>query len=707
MKTLILSLSLLLSSINAFAQRTPEEKLSMAFYALHNMYVDSVDVNPIVEEQLRHLMLSLDPHSEYLSAADAFANEQMLLRPTASGAQQDVWSAKTVVDAKMLDKHTAYIRITMFNQSTVDEFHATIDSLRRFGMKSLVLDIRQNGGGFFDTALEMADEFLPTGTLLVTTQGAHSPKMEVRAQKKGVFEKGKLVLLVDGGTMSAAEIFAGAIQDHHRGVLAGSRTFGKGLVQETYQYSDGSALRISVARYFTPSGRCIQKPYKNVPRNDYFSVMGGIMPEITSAENLGDEQVLKNAAELLSNSKAYDSALAQHPYTASWTAMGGNSETQRFRDSKVQKSLTINGKLIDNSYDGRYMHCYISDVTNADNVQDVDSALVKNGKFTLTLSSFTPGTLAHLRFASIGNSDHFATFDAPFVLEEGKLTVTYDTLGYYLHGTPLNNAYETHVVSANRTIMAKQRAINAERNSMQATRNLSNEENEKFNEQIRALYDEHYTKLSAFIKQYISHPFASSLLFSTTIDRYPEADRAFLLANCDQDMRQRVEERDRKRREKQEEFRKSADAMALGAHYREILARTPDGTEVKLSDYITPGHVTLLDFWASWCVPCQQEIPELKELYAKHHPDGFDIISISLDTKEAAWLKAVDKNDMPWLQISDLKGWNGPITQDYAIAAIPYLLLLDGNGNIILKNMHGHLLRQAIEEAMEKLSRVP
>lgn len=692
MKTFILSIALLLCGINAFAQRTPEEKLSMAFYALHNMYVDSVDVNPIVEEQLRHLMLALDPHSEYLSAAEAFANEQMLLRPTASGTQQDAWSTKTVVDAKMLDKHTAYMRITMFNQSTVDEFHATTDSLRKLGMKSLVLDIRQNGGGFFDTALEMADEFLPTGTLLVTTQGAHSPKMEVRAQKKGVFEKGKLVLLVDGGTMSAAEIFAGTIQDHHRGVLAGSRTFGKGLVQETYQYSDGSALRISVARYFTPSGRCIQKPYKNVSRDDYYSVMGGIIPEIATAETLSDEKMLKNAAELIGNSKAYDSALAQHPYTASWTAFEGTKP----------KTMVVNGKLMDKSYDGRYMHCYISDITNADNAQDLDSALVKNGKFTLTLDASTPGTLAHLRFAAIGNNDHFATYDAPFVIEEGKLTVTYDTLGYYLHGTPLNNAYETHVVSSNRTILAKQRVINAERNKLQDQRTLSNEENEKFNDQIRALYDDHYSKLSSFLKDNISYPFASSLLFSTTIDRYPEADRAFLLANCDQDMRQRVEERDRKRREKQEEFLKSADAMALGAHYREILGRTPDGKEVKLSDCITSGHVTLLDFWASWCVPCQQEIPELKELYAKHHEHGFDIVSISLDTKEAAWLKALDKNGMPWAQISDLKGWNGNITQDYAIAAIPYLLLLDGNGNIILKNMHGHLLREAVENAVAK-----
>ncbi len=706
MKTIILSITLLLFSLSTFAQRTPEEKLSMAFYALHNMYVDSVDVNPIVEEQLRHLMLALDPHSEYLSAADAFANEQMLLRPTASSVPNDAWSAKTVVGAKMLDKRTAYVRITMFNQGTVDEFHAAIDSLSKLGMKSLVLDIRQNGGGFFDTALEVADEFLPKGTLMVTTQGAHSPKMEVRAQKDGVFEKGKLVLLVDGGTMSASEIFAGAIQDHHRGVLVGSRTFGKGLVQETYEYSDGSALRLSVARYFTPSGRCIQKPYKNISRSDYFSVMGGIVPEI-SAESLTDEQIISKALELIGDSKAYNSALAQHPYTASWTAMGV-LEIEKSKNREIEKSrnsLTINGKLMDRSYDGRYMHCYVTDVADADHVQDLDSALVENGKFSMSLSVPVPGTLAHLRFANIAGNDHFATFDATFILEEGKLTVTYDSLGYYLKGTPFNNDYEARIVSDNRTLLAKQRAINAERNMLQDSRTLSNEENEKFNEQIKALYDEHFLLMSSFLKDNIAHPFASSLLFSTTIDRYPEADRDFLLANCDQDLRRRIEERDRLRREKQEYFRKSADAMGLGAHYREILARTPDGTEVKLSDYITLGHVTLLDFWASWCVPCQQEIPELKEIYAKHHPDGFDIISISLDTKEAAWLKAVDKNDMPWLQISDLKGWDGTITQDYAIAAIPYLLLLDDNGNIILKNMHGHLLREAIEEAMSKLNR--
>lgn len=692
MKKIFLSFALLLCSMYAVAQRSAEEKLSMAFYALHNMYVDSVDVNPIVEEQLRHLMLSLDPHSEYLSAMEAMMNEQMLLAPTASSASEGMWSMRTVVDAKMLDKRTAYMRITMFNQGTADEFHATVDSLRKVGMRSLVLDIRQNGGGFFDTALEMADEFIPKGKLLVTTQGAHSPKMEVRAQKDGSFEKGKLVLLVDGGTMSAAEIFAGAIQDHHRGVLVGSRTFGKGLVQETYQYNDGSALRISVARYFTPSGRCIQKPYKNVSRNDYFSVMGGIQPEITSAAMLSDELLLMKAAELIGDGKAYDSALAQHPYTASWTAFGGTKP----------KTMVVNGRLMDKSYDGRYIHCYVEDVADADNVQDIDSALVQGGKFKFALDASEPGTLVHLRFANIGNNDHFATYDATFVLEEGKLAVTYDTLGYCLRGTPFNNDYEARVVSDNRVLMAKQRAINAERNMRQDANALSNEENERYNDLIRALYDEHFVKMSGFLKEHIARPFASSLLFSTTIDRFPEADRDFLMANCDQAVRQRVEERDRLRREKQEAFQRSANAMGLGAHYREILGRTPDGKEVKLSDCITSGHVTLLDFWASWCVPCQQEIPELKELYAKHHEHGFDIVSISLDTKEAAWLKALDKNGMPWAQISDLKGWNGNITQDYAIAAIPYLLLLDGNGNIILKNMHGHLLREAVENAVAK-----
>ncbi|MFL5789214.1 MAG: S41 family peptidase, partial [Flavisolibacter sp.] len=141
------------------------------------------------------------------------------------------------------------------------EFMQSMESLQKQGMKKLILDLRDNGGGFINQAVNIADEFLDDNKLIVYTQGTNIPKQEYRANKDGVFEQGKLVVLVDELTASASEIVAGALQDWDRATIIGRRTFGKGLVQEQYDLNDGSAIRLTVARYYTPSGRSIQRPY--------------------------------------------------------------------------------------------------------------------------------------------------------------------------------------------------------------------------------------------------------------------------------------------------------------------------------------------------------------------------------------------------------------------------------------------------------------
>ena len=136
-----------------------------------------------------------------------------------------------------------------------------MDSLKHKGMQRLVLDLRDNGGGYMEQAVKIADEFLDDNKLIVYTQGVHSPKKEYKADHPGIFEKGKLVVLVDEGTASASEILTGSLQDWDRATIIGRRSFGKGLVQEQYSLNDGSALRLTIARYYTPLGRCIQKSY--------------------------------------------------------------------------------------------------------------------------------------------------------------------------------------------------------------------------------------------------------------------------------------------------------------------------------------------------------------------------------------------------------------------------------------------------------------
>lgn len=161
----------------------------------------------------------------------------------------------------MIDKEIGYIRLNRFAQSSNEEMVQAITDLQSEGMQSLILDLRGNGGGYLNVAVDICDQFLSGDKLIVYTKGAKSPRQELKAQKKGLFEQGRLVIMVDESSASASEILSGAVQDWDRGVIVGRRTFGKGLVQRPFDMYDGSQIRLTTSRYYTPSGRCIQKPY--------------------------------------------------------------------------------------------------------------------------------------------------------------------------------------------------------------------------------------------------------------------------------------------------------------------------------------------------------------------------------------------------------------------------------------------------------------
>ncbi|HCU19358.1 MAG: peptidase S41 [Bacteroidetes bacterium GWE2_41_25] len=163
----------------------------------------------------------------------------------------------------MVNNQTGYIRITSFAVTTYDEFMNGILELRSKGMKNLILDLRGNSGGVMEAAIRIANEFLAKDQLIVYTLGRSQPRNEARANSKGIFQNGDLVILIDEWSASASEILAGAIQDNDRGTIIGRRSFGKGLVQEPVSFSDGSGMRLTIARYYTPTGRSIQKPYKD------------------------------------------------------------------------------------------------------------------------------------------------------------------------------------------------------------------------------------------------------------------------------------------------------------------------------------------------------------------------------------------------------------------------------------------------------------
>lgn len=163
----------------------------------------------------------------------------------------------------MIDDQIGYLKLDRFAQTSIDEFYSAMRDLKQQGMKSLILDLRGNGGGFLDVAFHLCDEFLSDNKLIVYTEGISTPRMNYVARKRGIFEEGRLVVLIDEGSASAGEILSGAIQDWDRGFVVGRRSFGKGLVQRPFDLPDGSQIRLTVSRYYTPSGRCIQKPYND------------------------------------------------------------------------------------------------------------------------------------------------------------------------------------------------------------------------------------------------------------------------------------------------------------------------------------------------------------------------------------------------------------------------------------------------------------
>lgn len=169
----------------------------------------------------------------------------------------------------MIDQHTGYIRLSRFGVTSLDEFRKSLAELKSKGMSNLILDLTGNGGGILSISTDITDEFLDSDKLMVYTEGKNQPKMTINSTSKGQFKNGKLVILVDEGSASASEIVSGAVQDWDRGVVVGRRTFGKGLVQRQLPLTDGTMIRLTVARYYTPTGRGIQKPYHRGDSDEY------------------------------------------------------------------------------------------------------------------------------------------------------------------------------------------------------------------------------------------------------------------------------------------------------------------------------------------------------------------------------------------------------------------------------------------------------
>ena len=325
---------------------TGTNKVGYLLQLIDNNYVDTVDMNTLVEDAMPQILSELDPHSKYFGPKDAeeasedlkgsfsgigvqfrmerdtvnvmsvihggpaekvgiLAGDRIVTADTTSLVGMEdtnvmkhlkgVKGSKVKLGIKrhgtpdlqyftvvrgdipvisvdayyMMSERTGYLHVKNFGEQTYAEMLVALANLNMEGMKGLIIDLRGNGGGYMLTAIQMVNEFLPGGKLIVYTEGRKSPREEFPSDGRGTFQKLPLVVLVDEFSASASEIFAGAIQDNDRGTIVGRRTFGKGLVQQPMNFRDGSVVRLTVARYYTPSGRCIQKPYEKGHGEEY------------------------------------------------------------------------------------------------------------------------------------------------------------------------------------------------------------------------------------------------------------------------------------------------------------------------------------------------------------------------------------------------------------------------------------------------------
>ncbi len=327
---------------------TSSNKLNNLLRIIDAQYVDTVDINNLVEKAMPQILAELDPHSIYISAQDmqiaddelkssfsgigveftiredtlhvqqvisngpaeragmlagdkivtvdgkpftgkTLTNEEAMHRlkgPKDTKVKLGIMRygekkvrtvvvtrgeipSKSVTAAYMLNDSTGYIRVRKFAENTYAELLIALAQLSQQGLQNLTIDLRGNTGGYMEPAVQIANEFMPKGRLITYMEGRKSPRKEFRSDGRGSYQHIPLVILIDEGSASSSEIFSGAIQDNDRGTIIGRRSFGKGLVQQPIPFSDGSMIRLTIARYYTPSGRCIQKPYVAGDNSDY------------------------------------------------------------------------------------------------------------------------------------------------------------------------------------------------------------------------------------------------------------------------------------------------------------------------------------------------------------------------------------------------------------------------------------------------------
>ena len=301
-----------------------------------------------------------------------------------------------------------------------------------------------------------------------------------------------------------------------------------------------------------------------------------------------------------------------------------------------------------------------------------DSVKIKNGKFQFNGAVQKPTVY----MLTIDGVDYKIPDMASIavVIEPGDITMEYDTLGIIVSGTPVNERYMTTIGEAKRETVRQRQLLWHERDSVKRLPgSVENEVDNYYNLKSSTIFKENIIPASEnFIREYAGTEIGEFFFFHCCgKDVYSKAFVDEVYPTIRPEIREQYEALIRARQEKQDYFMHSQKATEVGMPYREIVARTIDGKEIRLSDYVGKKQLILLDFWASWCGPCLAEVPNVKAVYEQYKDKGFEIYGVSLDDKKDAWVNAIEKHDLPWIHVSSLKGWECPVAKIYNVTGIP------------------------------------
>lgn len=359
------------------------------------------------------------------------------------------------------------------------------------------------------------------------------------------------------------------------------------------------------------------------------------------------------------------------------------------------------GDVHTSEYDGLPIYLIKTDVVYRDKAVRVDSCTVKDGKYSFHMAAPERPYVAVVALPEKDNHYVYGLPEITCIVEDGKVEADCHGFSYVLRGGKLNQSYDDTYLIYDRQVKAETERMMKERQAAEAKQPYADAENDAYSAKLKALYDGIRPRLRQFVAQNITNDVGAHL-FLTYPDSYWPADfRQSMRQQVDSTYLRLAEARDKAEQDAVDYAVKARQETKAGNPYRDFQSATTDGTAVRFSDYVEKGKVTLLDFWASWCGPCIQEATDLKQLYASYHEKGFNIVSVSLDSNREKWLAAIKKYDLPWTHLSSVKGFKDPAAIEYGVSAIPFIVLIDQQGNIALQNMHGPVLHAKIKELME------